>query len=229
MGNDPVPVIPATWTRYSKLQTVGAGSYGQVYLAEGNPEKGGMEGVHVVKRVHVADLPEEEMRGAINEVQILSLLNHFNIISYTDHFVDADGFLNIVMEHCSQGDLSKRIETCKAANSHFKQNEIAFWAFQLAQGMKYIHSIGIIHRDLKPANIFLTGMRFFFEHIFNALIPQLTTPSALPTSASASLSLPPLLRRPSSARHSTLRQRSARTVPTPTARTSGVLDAFCTS
>eukprot|EP01061_Rhynchopus_euleeides_P021206 TRINITY_DN34562_c0_g1_i1.p1 TRINITY_DN34562_c0_g1~~TRINITY_DN34562_c0_g1_i1.p1 ORF type:complete len:607 (+),score=142.20 TRINITY_DN34562_c0_g1_i1:202-2022(+) len=152
-----VSLVPATWTRYSKLQTIGAGSYGQVYLGEGNVDAGGTPGIYVVKRVQVADLPDDEMRGAINEVQVLSLLDHCNVVGYIDHFVDSDGFLNIVMEHCSQGDLSKQIDKRKQLGSHFKQSELAFWAFQLAQGMKYIHSIGIIHRDLKPANIFLTS------------------------------------------------------------------------
>ena len=156
MGKEPL-IIPEVWTRYKKLNTIGAGSYGQVYLGEGNTEAGGVAGVHVVKRVHVADLPDDEMKGAINEVQLLSLLDHPNVVGYTDHFVDTEGFLNIVMEHCSQGDLNKMIELKREEKSFFRQEEVVFWAFQLMQGVKYLHSIGVIHRDLKPANIFLTA------------------------------------------------------------------------
>ena len=147
------PVV-STWTRYRKLQTIGAGSFGQVFLVEGG--EGGEEGQHVIKRVQVAELADAELKGAINEVQVLSLLDHPNVVGYRDHFVDTDGYLNIVMEHCSQGDLSKCIDRLRETGSHFSQEEIAFYAFQLMQGMKYIHSIDIIHRDLKPANIFLT-------------------------------------------------------------------------
>jgi len=42
---------------------------------------------------------------AINEVTILSKLNHPNIVKYHDSFIDKN-FLNIIMEYCSGGDLS---------------------------------------------------------------------------------------------------------------------------
>ncbi|KAJ9442676.1 putative serine/threonine-protein kinase nek3 [Diplonema papillatum] len=148
--------IVASWTRYKKVQTIGAGSYGQVYLVEGVKDKVGQPGTHVVKRVHVTDLTDDELKAAINEVQVLSLLDHCNVVAYRDHFVDGDGFLNIVMEHCSQGDLAKFIDRRKEKGGPFKQSELCFLAFQLLQGLKYIHSIDIIHRDLKPANLFLT-------------------------------------------------------------------------
>eukprot|EP00755_Sulcionema_specki_P017779 Sspe_Gene.11427::Locus_3861_Transcript_1_1_Confidence_1.000_Length_1712::g.11427::m.11427/K08857/NEK1_4_5; NIMA (never in mitosis gene a)-related kinase 1/4/5 len=144
------------WDNYKCIKNIGAGSFGQVYLVSGIPEHGGKEGLNVIKRVYVLDLSEKNQRSAINEVQLLLLLDHPNVITYRDHFLDRAGFLNIVLEYCSEGDLSHSIDYRRENGQFFTQDEVIFLAFQLLQGMKYIHSIEIIHRDLKPANIFLT-------------------------------------------------------------------------
>jgi len=39
---------------------------------------------------------------AKNEVKILKRLQHFNIVTYEDSFIDA-GYLNIIMEYCEKG------------------------------------------------------------------------------------------------------------------------------
>eukprot|EP01065_Artemidia_motanka_P042141 TRINITY_DN5598_c0_g1_i2.p1 TRINITY_DN5598_c0_g1~~TRINITY_DN5598_c0_g1_i2.p1 ORF type:complete len:598 (+),score=89.40 TRINITY_DN5598_c0_g1_i2:108-1796(+) len=153
---DPPEPSAHAWTKYRRAQCIGAGSFGQVYLADGIEEEGGIPGRHVVKSVYIRDLPDQELLTAVNEVQVLKLLQHANVVRYHDHFVDSDGFLNIVMEYCSEGDLAQLIERVKESGGFFTEAQVAFKAFQLLQAMKYIHSIDIIHRDLKPANIFLT-------------------------------------------------------------------------
>eukprot|EP01063_Lacrimia_lanifica_P015191 TRINITY_DN22009_c0_g1_i1.p1 TRINITY_DN22009_c0_g1~~TRINITY_DN22009_c0_g1_i1.p1 ORF type:complete len:599 (+),score=192.02 TRINITY_DN22009_c0_g1_i1:186-1982(+) len=150
-------MLAKSWAKYEMVEAIGAGSYGQVYLVEGRKAEGGQPGTHVVKRVHVADMADNELRGAINEVQVLSLLDHCNVVAYRDHYVDDEGHLNIVMEYCAQGDLAKLIDARKQAKHPLKQDEIAYWGFQLLQAVKYVHGIGIIHRDVKPANVFLTA------------------------------------------------------------------------
>eukprot|EP00756_Hemistasia_phaeocysticola_P060246 Hpha_TRINITY_DN3866_c0_g1::TRINITY_DN3866_c0_g1_i1::g.44525::m.44525/K08857/NEK1_4_5; NIMA (never in mitosis gene a)-related kinase 1/4/5 len=153
---DPPEPSAKAWTSYRRAQCIGAGSFGQVYLADGIPEEGGCPGRHVVKSVYIRDLADQELKTAVNEVQVLKLLQHANVVRYQDHFVDCDGFLNIVMEYCSEGDLAQLIEKTKEAGQRLSEPRVGFMAFQILQAMKYIHSIDIIHRDLKPANIFLT-------------------------------------------------------------------------
>ena len=54
----------------------------------------------VWKEVNLARLGEKEKRDALGEVDILSLLNHANIITYYNHFLDGETLL-IEMEYAN--------------------------------------------------------------------------------------------------------------------------------
>lgn len=54
----------------------------------------------VWKEVNLARLHEKERRDALSEVDILSLLNHANVITYYNHFLDGETLL-IEMEYAN--------------------------------------------------------------------------------------------------------------------------------
>lgn len=54
----------------------------------------------VWKEVNLARLTDKERRDALNEVDILSILNHANIITYYNHFLDEETLL-IEMEYAN--------------------------------------------------------------------------------------------------------------------------------
>lgn len=54
----------------------------------------------VWKEVGLARLSEKERRDALNEIVILSLLQHDNIIAYYNHFLDSNTLL-IELEYCN--------------------------------------------------------------------------------------------------------------------------------
>ena len=54
----------------------------------------------VWKEVMLGKLSEKERKDAQNEIDILSMLNHANIVSYYNHFLDGDTLL-IEMEFCN--------------------------------------------------------------------------------------------------------------------------------
>ena len=92
-------------------------------------------------------------KDAINEVTILSKMEHPNVIKYYDSFIERN-FLNIIMEYCENGDLGNFLQ---------KQNEkplpeIKIWKFfiEMCLGLDYIHKRKILHRDIKTMNIFLS-------------------------------------------------------------------------
>ena len=54
----------------------------------------------VWKEVDLKRLGERERKEAMNEIDILSLLNHCNIVSYYNHFLDGENLL-IEMEYAN--------------------------------------------------------------------------------------------------------------------------------
>jgi NIMA (never in mitosis gene a)-related kinase len=66
--------------------------------------------LYALKMVILKDLSDKERENAINEVRILASINHPNIISYKESFVDkASESLCIVMELVDDGDLYGQI------------------------------------------------------------------------------------------------------------------------
>jgi serine/threonine protein kinase len=95
-----------------------------------------------------------------NEVSIMSLLSHNNIISYHSSWYDyefidkknnSNIYLYIHMELCDI-DLSKLLDMYDIDD---RQEYIYAIIKQILLGVRYLHSNNIIHRDLKPANILI--------------------------------------------------------------------------
>lgn len=64
----------------------------------------------VVKEVNLSRASEKERTDAEKEVDILSLLNHTNIVTYFNHYIDGTSLL-IEMEYCN-GKKKKMHLTC---------------------------------------------------------------------------------------------------------------------
>ena len=81
--------------KYDKIRVVGRGAFGTVYLCWRLSDK---------KQVIIKQIPleylrnKEERQAALNEVKVLSMLDHPNIIEYYENFLE-DKALMIVMEY----------------------------------------------------------------------------------------------------------------------------------
>ena len=134
---------------FYEMQTdLGQGRFGKVKL-----------GVHKRTNQHVAikimkksEMTEIDGELVKNEIDIMKLCHHPNIIRLLDHFENGD-FIFIVMEYLSGGDLDSYLRKQKTL---FTEEKVASIIYQIASGIKYLHQYGIVHRDLKPENIMLT-------------------------------------------------------------------------
>lgn len=90
-----------------------------------------------------------------NEITILQLMDHPNVIQYYDSYVK-DGTFHIVMECAVFGNLHEYIS--KHAPTYFPREFVMSVFCQILNGLNYIHRKKVIHRDLKCENIFLTGL-----------------------------------------------------------------------
>lgn len=92
-------------------------------------------------------LGKDEMAALMEEIGILSILDHPNIARLCESFEDRR-FVYLVLELCSGGELFERI--CQEGS--FTEHVAAICVRHMLLAINYLHTNHIIHRDLKPEN-----------------------------------------------------------------------------
>ncbi len=131
---------------YKFKDLIGEGHFGTVRSAyrrfEKNPHK-----LFAIKSMNKKKLSKNNLDDLIKEVDIISSLDHPNIIKFYETYND-QFYFHIVMELCRGKDLLSRIYKNK-----MDEKIICFIIMKILHSISYCHSKGIIHRDLKPENI----------------------------------------------------------------------------
>lgn len=144
-----VGVYVINMERYETLRLIGEGAFGKALLCIDKLTGSNV----VVKYINIAAQAENVQKASLQEAKILRVVDHPNVISYIDSFIEEGKYLCIVMEYACGGDLHSLVHT--PGQSHFSEEQIVQWMRELLDGLEYIHSIHIIHRDIKPKNMFL--------------------------------------------------------------------------
>lgn len=124
---------------------IGKGTYGFVYRAE-DPDKRQI----AVKVTTLKSLPQEyrfRLTAGFNTLRYLKEHPHPNIVSLVEIFESPEKTY-IFMEYY-EIDLFQRIRK----EAPFKEKDGIGIAIQIAEGVKYLHSIGVAHENLKPHHI----------------------------------------------------------------------------
>jgi serine/threonine protein kinase len=132
---------------YKINEKIGKGSFSSVYIANKIDNKKQDFAIKVIKMNKVSEQTKENKKL---EVEILSKVNHNNIIKLYDSFYH-DGLLYMVFEKCDN-DLHTEINGKKNITIETKIE----WIKQLMSALIYLHKNKIIHRDLKPQNVLLS-------------------------------------------------------------------------
>jgi len=130
---------------------IGAGHYGEVYLA--------IDDVHGEVAVKVLTrLPEEDdsawsqrRDGLLREARHLAAATHRNVVQVYQFLADDDGeSIRFSMRLCRGGSLQDRFESgpMNLAAVRKVATEVTF-------GLQALHQRGMLHRDIKPANMLL--------------------------------------------------------------------------
>ncbi|XP_071952550.1 serine/threonine-protein kinase Nek8-like [Antedon mediterranea] len=134
---------------YEKLRIVGRGAFGTVHLCRRLTDKK----LVIVKQIPVEQMTKEERQAALNEVKVLSMLDHPNIIEYYENYLEGTALM-IVMEYAEGGTLCEYLQ--QQGNALLEEQEILHFFAQILLSLHHIHSKQILHRDLKTQNILLT-------------------------------------------------------------------------
>ena len=134
--------------RYERLQMIGKGSFGQVYLVRHRMT--GSRGV--MKCISLIGMGKEERRETMKEASMLQRLDHPNVIKYIDSFETSDS-LRIVTEYAAKGDLSQLIQSRRG--KRMSEKRILDLFLQICLALQYLHGRHVLHRDIKTSNIFL--------------------------------------------------------------------------
>ena len=142
---------------YEFISMLGNGSFGKVRLYR---DKNYKELLFAIKTLKKEGISSYHFNALKREVDILSSMDHPNIVKYFGIFED-DHFIHIVMEYLKGHDLGKMISLKNYTDSG--ENQIGQIIHQVLKALSFIHSKKIIHRDIKPENILFSDKRDLFS------------------------------------------------------------------
>ncbi|XP_035378150.1 myosin light chain kinase 2, skeletal/cardiac muscle [Electrophorus electricus] len=122
---------------------LGGGRFGKVHKCTDNNT-----GLRLAaKIISVRSTKEREM--AVNEIQAMNQLSHFNILQLYDSF-ETKNQVVLILEYVEGGELFERIvdESCPLT-----EVDAMVFVKQICEGVQYMHQMYVLHLDLKPENI----------------------------------------------------------------------------
>ena len=140
---------------YDFISTLGNGAFGKVRLYRDKNNKNLLYAIKTLKKSGISDFEFDLIK---NEIEILSNMDHPNIVKYFGVYED-EYHIHILMEYLKGYDLSKII-TLKQYNTYDEKN-ICEIICQLLNALYFLHNQNIVHRDIKPENILFADKRDF--------------------------------------------------------------------
>lgn len=143
---------------YHIYEEVGRGKYSVVYKSRKKKS---------IEYVAVKSIERSRKKKLLHEVSIFEMIQnaymtakesgslngaiwHPNILKFYNWY-ETRNHCWIIIEYCSGGDLYSLIEK----DVKLPENTIKKLAYELLEGLSYLHSLGIIFGDLKPSNVLL--------------------------------------------------------------------------
>lgn len=145
------PLMPDGVPRYKLVRQLGAGAFGEVYLAKdrgfSDPSHAALVAVKILREAPPAD-------GGIDEALAARRIDHPNVVRVLDRGISPGGEFYIVYEYVRGGTLARLLA---AQRPPWPAREAAAMVAAIARGVQASHAAGILHCDIKPSNILIAA------------------------------------------------------------------------
>ena len=138
---------------YKFLKPLGGGHFGTVRKVHRRSEKEPYYYL-AIKSISIKNLSKKDYDDLVKEVDIISGLDHPNIIKFYEIYHDKYCF-HIVMELCQGKEVFDNI----ANHGYFPEKKVVNIILKVLLAIAHCHSRGITHRDLKPENILFESLK----------------------------------------------------------------------
>jgi mitogen-activated protein kinase kinase kinase 19 len=95
-----------------------------------------------------ASIKDEVLNNVLDEIRLLSMLSHDNIVGYLGSCV-IDMTMMIVMEYVAGGSMAYILEKF----GKISPSSTAHYCRHILRGLQYLHSHDVVHLDVKPGNV----------------------------------------------------------------------------
>jgi len=136
------------YKKYELHEKLGSGTFATVRRVVSKQDQSDQKALKITS---LRNLKNEEVEALKNEVTILGICKHPNVVRLYESYVTADK-IYMVQDLLSGGELFDRI----IEQTFFSEAEAAKVVKQIADALNYLHNQNIVHRDLKPENLLLT-------------------------------------------------------------------------
>eukprot|EP00053_Salpingoeca_punica_P015438 m.142385 g.142385 ORF g.142385 m.142385 type:complete len:679 (+) comp16710_c0_seq1:333-2369(+) len=136
------------------VKVLGAGQFGTVHMANYSVDDDVEHDVQVAVKLLRAGSKQEDQNLFRMEAEIMLQLQHPNLLSIMGVCVEKQPWL-VVLELMQYGDLRKIVTACKSKNMNITMAEQLTILVQVADGLKYLNSMGFVHMDIAARNVLL--------------------------------------------------------------------------
>lgn len=161
-----IPIRDLTWDETDESSRLGEGSFGRVV-------KGSMHGeevaIKIVKRYSNHDdrkgAGDRRLKGAVrqherewhrlSELKFATIVQFFGVARRGGERIGGD--LMIVTEFMRGGSLNESLVELRRRGIRLREESFLRIAWQVSNGLRYVHSRDLTHGDIKPHNILMTN------------------------------------------------------------------------